>query len=153
MTVHLECNPDETLVKSLGFTRRQIHHHNDKGRVCAGLIKSTTPCIGLIDEDPLSAQPSYLRDCKEISSQHGLKQLKDKKGNVIVVLQPRLEEWIVEAAKHANVSLPDLGLPANATELKGVINRRLPQLSSLLSELQNRQSPHLSALRDFLRAK
>ncbi len=90
--LHLECLPDETIVKCLGIPKKSIKHHNDKGRVCNFLMKnSSSPLIGLIDEDPGSAQPKYLSALVLEKEKHHIRVLHDKAHNhKIIIICPRL---------------------------------------------------------------
>jgi hypothetical protein len=40
MEIHVECTPDETLVKKIGFTKKQVTHHAGKARVFATIQES-----------------------------------------------------------------------------------------------------------------
>ncbi|GEM_PF-7032929 len=53
----VECKPDEALVRVLGMPRRKIRHCTGKIRVCRELEKAESG-LGLVDEDPRSAQPA-----------------------------------------------------------------------------------------------
>lgn len=63
--VLVECNPDVSLLRELGIPRRRIRHAGGKGDICNYLRKSKN-AIALMDEDPDSSQPSYLRKLAEI---------------------------------------------------------------------------------------
>ena len=54
----LECKPDEAFVKTLGFSRRNIIHQPNKGAVF-NYLKKNPGAIGLVDEDPGSANPNF----------------------------------------------------------------------------------------------
>ena len=58
--LHLEGKPDMVLALCLGFSRKQVRSHGPKGEVC-NYLEKTRSMIGLIDEDPTSAQPDYLK--------------------------------------------------------------------------------------------
>jgi len=51
----VECDPDEFLVKSMGFPKKKIKHESGKGNVLRKLNKDPMT-IGMIDEDPDSRQ-------------------------------------------------------------------------------------------------
>jgi hypothetical protein len=93
--LHLECKADETLARKLGRTRKECIHHNDKGRVCNALERGTSS-VGMIDEDPGSAQPPYLATLVPSARAHELVVLEDsKRHHRVVIVQPRLEEWLI----------------------------------------------------------
>ncbi len=82
---------DDLLVSTLGITRKEIKHHNDKGRVCKALAQSFKE-KAVIDEDPLSTQPKYLKNLIQIEIQHNIITLYDEeKQHTIIVIKPRLE--------------------------------------------------------------
>lgn len=137
-TIHLECKPDETLVKVLGKTNRYIIHHNDKGRVCKYLSKNAD-LVGLIDEDPGSAQPSYLGGLKIVDKKYNIKELKDNGlQNKILVLCPRLEDWVVQLCKTENVDIESFNLNKNPNALHREIISKLNNFERLLFHLKER---------------
>ena len=147
--IHVECKPDEVLVRALGVPRREIKHWRDKGRVCKHL-QDNPGLMGLIDEDPLSAQPAGLgRQRPEERPEYGLKVVAGS--SCLIILCPRLEEWILQAAKEATLDPPRFGLPDQGEDLHDVINLRLKNFENLLKELQRRDSPWLRELKRLLR--
>lgn len=58
--IYTECKPDTALVKTLGIRKREIIHLSGKPEVCKQLEKREK-WKGLVDEDPLSVQPPYLK--------------------------------------------------------------------------------------------
>ncbi len=78
--LYVECHPDTVLVRTLGIPKREIRHVHSKGNVCNRLSKSRDS-VGLIDEDPNSAQPNYLKTLKLVEEKHDLRLLADKNNN------------------------------------------------------------------------
>ena len=150
MLLILECKPDEKLAMALGIARKQIRHQNDKGQVC-NFLKKSTGNIGLIDEDPNSAQPKYLANCTIISSQWNIKELSDRSGNVILIVSPRLEEWICQACLYSQIDLGKFGLPLDPKQLHKEVNHKLPKFGDLVTELLTSKSPHLVHLKNLLK--
>jgi len=150
--IYIECYPDLALVRSLiRITRRDFDHEfKGKGAICNRLMKQGSS-IGLLDEDPLSPQPNYLKlaEVKDDLSGHGIKVLQDVNHNSIIVLCPRLEEWILEAAKETGIDLERYKLPANADELHREINFSLDKFEKLLDDLKG-SSARLKKLREVL---
>lgn len=145
--IFVECKPDETLVKAL-LPRRQVIHARSKARVVFQVSRSRN-CIGLIDADPGAVQPGYLETLTDTTDQYTFRVLEDtNKGNKIVVLRPRLEEWILRAAQMARVNVEDYGLPKDISQLREVINHRLPNLERLMNDL--RGSAPMMALKKAL---
>lgn len=115
--IYVECNADQTLVETLVQSKKLISHSFGKGNVCNRLKKNTNS-IGLVDEDPSCAQPGYIKKLEWISEKNGLKIYKDKNSNnTLIMLCPRLEEWILKASEEAKKDVSDYGLPKDANSL------------------------------------
>ncbi|MBS7268589.1 MAG: hypothetical protein KIH10_07140 [Candidatus Freyarchaeota archaeon] len=136
--IYVECKPDSILVKSLiKISKKEIIHAGNKSEICKKLEKQEN-CIGLVDEDPNSPQPTYMKRMEaEFLSEHGLKILHDKRYNRLVVLCPRLEEWLLEAVKQANVQMGSYGLPNEGMALHERININLNKLERLIHDLKD----------------
>lgn len=146
----LECKPDEVLARRLGRTRRDCIHHNDKGRVCNAL-KRASGYVGMIDEDPESAQPPYLATLTERSDECDVRLLHDaRRDHRIVIIRPRLEEWLIKTTSQAGLRMIDFGLSERGNELHREINSRLPKLEELLTALLDAQSPRLLHLQSLI---
>ncbi|RXK83816.1 hypothetical protein [Filimonas effusa] len=78
--IHVECLPDETLLKKLGFTRKQIKHHFGKSRVFADLSKKGSQ-LALVDEDPGQAQPPYQKKLSLNIEKYGIRCYLDAQNN------------------------------------------------------------------------
>lgn len=88
--VVVECTPDETLVKNLGFTSNQVKHQPNKGAVCNYLIKNPG-IIGMVDADPDSAQPKFFQSCTVFHDKYGITVYQhNTQNNRLVVLNPNL---------------------------------------------------------------
>jgi len=146
----VECKPDVALVNALGVRRREIIHAGNKSRVCKKLEKGKR-LKGLVDQDPLSVQPPYIGRLKVIYDQQGIEMRKDtQRGNYLIILKPRLEEWILKAAKEARVDIAKYGLPDNGEKLHRVINTNLAGFRRLLEELIGREAKMINALKGVL---
>jgi hypothetical protein len=147
----LECKPDEELARRLGRIRRDCLHLNDKGRVC-NWLKRKEGLVAMIDEDPGAAQPPYLKELKRVSDEHGIRVLCDEsRGHRVVILQPRLEEWVIETARTANIAMEGFGLSERGNELHREINSRLPGFAKLVDRLLDVQSPRMACLQRLIR--
>jgi len=136
--IYVECKPDFALIKSLGIPKKNIIHAWGKSRVCRSLEKSSNS-KGLIDEDPLSEQPPYLEKLHLIQERHEIRTWHDsRRGNCLVVLCPRLEEWILKAAKEAEIDLRRYNLPDDAEKLHKIINISINKFEKLIVELKGR---------------
>jgi hypothetical protein len=146
--IFVECDPDKALLRTLGVPRKKINHSGNKGNICNKLAKSKR-CKGLVDEDPTSTQPSYIGKLKLLSAENNIKLLYDKKGdNHLIVLCPRLEEWILFAAKEAGVGIDDFGLPNQAKRLHQ-ISTKVENFVNLIKALKGK-SQMLKALETMI---
>jgi hypothetical protein len=150
----VECDPDVILMSSLtSISERKIMHANGKHAVLRRLTLKDTNSIGMIDQDPLSTQPTkFLQKFTETehSEIHKLKTLRyARRNNVLVVLCPRLEEWIIEASVRANINLERYNLPNSGSELHGIINFKLNRFRQLVGDLL-RQSDRVKTLQAHL---
>lgn len=139
----VECDPDEVLAKVLGLTRKEIVHQNNKGEVCNYMNKSQI-YLGIIDEDPGSGQPKYLNQFQFVEEKFQIKKLyKQNTKQTILIIRPRLEEWIIGQCAKSEVNPTYFHLPNNPKQLKEVINFKLDRFKTLLEELLNRQNQGL----------
>jgi len=151
MMLLVECAPDEALARKLGVVRRECLHFNGKPRVCNWLKRKRNLC-GMIDEDPGSDQPPYLRSLRVVAEEHGIRVLRDaEREHRVIVLRPRLEEWLISRAAEAGIALENHGLPSRGNDLHREINFRLRQLDRLLDALLAARSPGVCRLRELLR--
>lgn len=149
--IFVECDPDKILVKSLGITRKHITHAFSKGNVCNQLEESTN-CRGLIDEDPNSIQPRYIEDFKLLTIENEIKLFHHKtSNNFLIMLCPRLENWVLSAAKQANVDISKFSLPEDPSLLHKVINTKVRSFEILLDEIKE-SSKMLRTLEKFLKS-
>ena len=150
--VRVECKPDERLIRLLGVPRSHIRHEGSKGDLCNRLRRERGN-IAVIDEDPASAQPSYLGEARIIEENHGVRVLEDpQRGHRILVLCPRLEGWILEVARRNSIRPEDYGLPPDEEKLHEEINLRLQRFEDLIQGLLKRKCPELDYLRGWIRA-
>lgn len=149
MTLHLECDADEQVALSLGVTRRAISHQGGRGEVC-NKLKKGKDLLGMVDEDPQARPTEYMRTLPAQSFEHGVRVLTDtQRNNRLLILCPKLENWLVKAAHDAALRLSEFGLPDNAHALHGVSNFRLRNIDQLVRRLLAVKSPrvlHLQAL-------
>ncbi len=137
--IYVECKPDFTLVKSItNILKREIIHEGGKSEVCKRLERQKN-CRGLIDEDPQSIQPPYVKKmiAKDDLSKLELKILQDNNDNYLIVLCPRLEEWILKSAKEADIDVRRYNLPNNARKLHREININLDKFKILIADLKD----------------
>jgi len=108
---------------------------------------------GMVDEDPGAALPPYLKILKEKSREHGVPVLIDEeRNNSIIMLSPRLEDWLVQTAKNAGLKMTDFGFESdNGVQLHAEINQRLGSLQQLVKALLDAKNPRLTRLQFLLK--
>lgn len=149
--IFVECDPDRVLVCSLGISRREVVHAGNKPGVCRRL-KRCSNCKGLVDEDPHSVQPSYLCGLTVVDGRDGVRVLYDsRRSNFLVVLCPRLEEWVLRVAREAGVDLRNYGLPNDGGALHRMVNLKINRFRELVLALRAR-SKVLKRLEAILKA-
>ena len=105
-----ECYADETLLKFLGFTSKELAggHSFGRSKVSGRLMKSQKS-LGLVDEDPGSARDNYLNYLFKLKPKYkdgNVLIFEDKKpGNRLIVVRPNLESCVVKLAKEVGLSL------------------------------------------------
>ena len=151
--IYVECKPDEALVRRLtGLGKRSVRHESGKGQVFNRLEKQRNS-RALVDEDPGKPQHSYFATmslARDLPGA-GLKVFTDRsKGHRVVLLCPRLEDWIVAAASEAGLDAREHSLLNDPKRLHSVINTNLSRFEALLDALQAVSSQRLNALRTLL---
>jgi len=148
----VECKPEEVLVKSLTSTsRKNIKHAGNKSELLKTLSKHYGNSKAIIDEDPGSIQPPHLQKFKEKQdlTSHKLKILHQKsKNNTIIILRPRLEDWILDASKEANINPQKYNLPKDSAQLHQQINIQIDKFQKLVKDLA--KSKRLKELKTHL---
>ncbi len=137
--IFVECNADVALVRSLGIPQSAIRHAGDKGAVCSQLERATD-AVGIVDEDPWDPLPPPLLRLQGSTPEdpYGLKvfQIRD---NRLIVLCPRLEEWVLKAAEEAGVQPEGFGLPDDGKALRRAAISREKNFEKFLSALSRSQ--------------
>ena len=120
----VECNPDEYIVKSLGFHRNSIKHGGGKGNVL-NIVKKGHNIVGIIDEDPYNNQPSELRKYKNYKGyKRDTIRLMKRKGNDLrwlIIISEYLEDWLIKRSRINKMSLKEYNLPDDPKELHKII--------------------------------
>ena len=121
MKVLVECYPDAALLRALGVSKKRLRHERCKGEVVKRVRKFDC-ATGLIDEDPASAQPRDLDNYKQVQAEEGLRLLarRDDKNKRLIILCPRLEDWLIHRARTARVRPEDYDLPSDPDRLHSI---------------------------------
>lgn len=146
--IAIECNADEALVKALGYTRKMISHQFSKGEVI-NYLKRNEHAIGVVDDDPGSARPTYFSNFEvSVGEKFGIELLKiPHLETKLIVIKPRLEEWILRQANDLELDLKTYSIPNNGRELHKVINTRIPQFEAMLNDMIERKCKALIHLK------
>ena len=150
----LECKPDEVFIRALGFSKKQIIHQPNKGEVINFLRKNPSlVCVGIIDEDPGTTQPKHLNEFvfNHELSKHNFSVFESKRTNhLIIMIKPRLEDWILNVAKTSHVSPGEFSLPDDPRHLHKVINYQLQKFRLMLLQILSKKSEALIALKKII---
>jgi len=153
MRIFVECYSDTELIRFLGVASRDVRHVGGKGKVIQQ-VRDQADAAGLIDEDPRSPQPRDLRNYQIEKTAFGLNFLErnsaDRKR--LVVVCPRLEDWIITRAAAAGLKLAKYSLPDDPSELHKIRIHTEPHRSnfrSLLQDLGNKDGS-LQTISDWL---
>jgi len=151
----VECKPDRCLIETLlKVPKKHIDHRGNKPEAIKKLLK-TEDAIGIIDEDPGSPQPSDLKkfklkeDCSQWGLLYCIEQSSKKK---LIIIRPRLEEWLLKAGKESGISFKKYNLPETGDKLHKLINANLNKLELIIKELLEADSLRLKKLGQFLRS-
>ena len=152
--IYVECTPDAALVRHITdpSKRQVIHELKGKYEVCKR-VSSQSDCRAMVDEDPGSVVPPYLRRISLVQElvEEGLIVYHDgARRNQVVVLRPRLEDWILAAAKGVGLMAAAFGLPAHPARLHSVINANISKYNRLLEALDEAGSNRLVTLSRLL---
>ena len=118
MRIAVECYPDEAVLRALGVPKKQLLHEARKGEVF-NWLKKNAGALGMVDEDPTSAQPRDFSNYQESGSAEGLRLFvrRGSSGQRLIVVCPRLEEWLIQRARVCSVDPKQYHLPGTAKEL------------------------------------
>ena len=152
MTVLVECYPDAAVLRCLGVTKRQLRHERCKGEVVKRVLKLDC-AVGVIDEDPDSAQPRDLANYAEVQADGGLRLLV-RRGSAerrLIVVCPRLEDWLIRRAKESGIRLQDYDLPSDPHRLHGIPHYEHRQsFHQFLAHLADRDAEGMGLLRQWV---
>lgn len=145
----VECNPDECLVKKLGFSKKLITHSYSKGNIYNKISKKSN-IIAIVDEDPLSAKPGYHKNLIFVQENFGIKHYRDNSNNNIFELKVKLEDWIIDVCKKLRIEPDRFGLPNEANRLHNEINSKLDKFAQLIDKLIEIENSAIITLKEWL---
>ncbi len=121
MRVLVECYPDEMVLEALGVPKTRLLHLGGKGEVVKRVHKLGC-AIGMIDEDPNSTQPRDLSNYSDTEMAEGLRLCTrdDDPNQRLVIVCPRLEEWLYERAEAMGIRPEAYNLPDTPDRLHNI---------------------------------
>ena len=152
----VECKPDETLVRRLTRRSGKDIVHAAKGRdEVMTMLAGKSNCIAMVDEDPFNSPPPYFRRIQATTDygEAGLRLMEHRRQrNRVILLRPRLEEWVIAAAEDVGIELAArrYNLPQNPISLHRAINHDLRKLERLIDDLIAANSPRILKLQELL---
>jgi len=144
--IYVECKADKSLVHVIADIRPyEIEHCPGKNEVLKKLLKDKSS-IGIIDEDPNAPSPNKLKElkfeCRE--SRLSLKFCYERSNNnLLIIICPRLEDWIIEASIEEKINLNSYDLPSNPANIT--------KFQNLLHELLKKENKRLLTLRECIK--
>jgi len=152
MSLFVECYPDEALAFALGVPRREVEHGGNKAGVCAQVARRSRT-TGMIDQDPDTAPMPYMKTLAEQHVEHDIRVLSDsQRNNRLVVICPRLEEWLVKSAKDGGLKMTAFGFESDSgRHLHGQIKDRLPNVERLVGALLSARNPRILRLQSLIK--
>ena len=121
MIFFVEDGPHKSLLCFLGIGQKRIFIMGAKGNVI-GKLKDHPSDTGMVDEDPDSAQPHDLSNYTQVPATEGLR-LRLRRGNTgqrLIVVCPRIEEWLIQRAMICGIDPRQYHLPSTPKELHNI---------------------------------
>lgn len=116
--IAVECYADTRLVLTLGATTASVNHARGKGHVL-DVLRTGRADVGLIDEDPGSAEYPEMRNYRLTENLKGIQLLRHigAVNRRVILICPRLEDWMLGRARTCGVDPSAFGLAANPRAL------------------------------------
>jgi len=78
--------------------------------------------VGMVDEDPGKVQPQDMGSYRQTDSAEGLHLMarQGSGGQRLVMICPKLEDWLIARAKASGIRPEDYGLPSDPDELHSI---------------------------------
>jgi hypothetical protein len=141
MKVLVECNADEIVLRNIGVPKKQLFHFGGKDKLITRL-RNLPGAVGVVDEDPASIQhPDLTTSYHQVDSTEGLRLLarQGSGGQKLVVICPKLEDWLISRAILSGIRPEDYGLPGDPDRLHSIPRyEQKPSFLRFLTELKER---------------
>ena len=149
----VECNPDEFVIRSIiADSDTQIKHGGGKGNVLKK-VREEQGTIGVIDEDPHSAQPREMDRYIKEDAKETVRLLKRQDDNAkkLIQLSPDIEGWLINRAKENEISLKDYGLPDDRRRMHDVHHiQKDKDFQRFVGELIQTDDDEVNAIRKWI---
>jgi hypothetical protein len=122
MKVLVECDADEVVLRNLGVPRKHLFHFGGKDKLI-NRLKQLPGAVGVVDEDPASIQhPDLKASYRQAKSAEGLRLLtrQGSGGQRLVIVCPKLEDWLINRAKLSGIRPEKFTLPSDPDRLHGI---------------------------------
>jgi hypothetical protein len=143
MKVLVECNADEIVLRNIGVAKKQLFHFGGKDKLITRL-RNLPGAVGVVDEDPDSIQhPDLTASYRQAESAEGLRLLarQGSGGQKLVVICPKLEDWLIARATSSGIRPEDYGLPGDPDRLHSIPRYEQKEgFLRFLEELKKRDS-------------
>jgi len=141
MKVLIECNADDIVLRNIGVLKKQLFHFGGKDKLI-NRLRNLPGAVGVVDEDPASIQhPDLKASYRQTDSAEGLHLLtrQGSGGQRLVMICPKLEDWLIARAKSSGIQLKDYGLPSDPDHLHSIPRYEQKQnFLRFLTELKDR---------------
>lgn len=123
--IYVECKPDTVMARSL-VAGEEVRHLSGTSRVCHMLMEQSY-CRGMVDENDGARKHPYVKKLTALGlvseqSQCDLIICEDNsQNNRLILLRPRLEEWVIATARIAGLDLRRYRLPDQPNQLHDVL--------------------------------
>ncbi|MBW7990702.1 MAG: hypothetical protein FVQ84_11895 [Planctomycetes bacterium] len=143
MKVLVECNADEIVLRNIGVPKKQLFHFGGKDKLI-NRLRNLPGAIGVVDEDPASIQhPDLKASYRQAESAEGLRLLARQGSGCqrLVMICPKLEDWLIQRARLLEIRPEDYGLPSDPDKLHSIPRyERKEGFCRFLAELKERDS-------------
>jgi hypothetical protein len=152
--VFVEGAADRCLLTILGVPCRQVRIENGRDRVL-GRLRTNPSAIGMVDEDPGSKPSRDLGNYRQVEADRGLRLLiRQGSGQRLIVLCPRLEDWLIQQAKSSGIRPEDFGLSGNPRRLHGIPHYEdTAEFRRFVEELIEQNARGIGLLREWVAAE
>lgn len=154
-----ECFGDTELIKALGYSRKQINHQKGKGNCSSAMKKNYTSrvAVAIIDNDKSGSESNYFKEFLEVEKKDDARLIKRKhptKSHYLIILNPKLEAWLIEIATEISILPEKFSLPSNPKCLGKLIKsmsvEKDQNYQDFIRKLIEANPPHIQTLRMWI---